>query len=86
MGPLHLASDTIGSQSIDERGRMLVATASPCSWYWLPALLDLETGKLEPQIPVKYEGDIYPANWGSGGKVIGVGQPVYSDLWRLTPR
>lgn len=85
-GCLRLTSDTIGPHSIDERGRMLVATASPDIWFWLPALLDLENGKLEPCIKVDYEGDIYPANWGNGGKVIGLGQSLQSDLWRFTPR
>lgn len=83
---LRLASVTIGGQSIDKQGRMLVATASPDNWFWRPALLDLDDPKLEQRIPVDYEGDIYPANWGNDGKVIGLGQPVYSDLWRFTPR
>jgi hypothetical protein len=83
-GPLRLVPDVIGGRAI-EGSRVLVAAASPADWFWRTALLDLETGKLAP-IPVEFEGDIYPANWGSDGKVLGMAYPLKSDLWRFTQR
>jgi hypothetical protein len=40
---------------------------------------------VEP-IKVKYEGEIYPANWGKNNKVLAVGFLLSSELWRLTTR
>jgi hypothetical protein len=85
-GPLRLAPDVIGGRALDRAGRALVAVASPDSWPWRPAFLDLKTGRLG-RLEVEYEGDIYPANWDTAyRKVIGMAYPVQSDLWLFTPQ
>jgi serine/threonine protein kinase len=84
-GPLRLAPHPIGARAIDKAGRALVTVASPESWFWRTGLLDLETGQLD-LIRVAYDGDMYPANWGTSGKVLAVGSPLKSDLWRFVPQ
>jgi hypothetical protein len=80
-GPWRLAPIPIASRAIDANGRMLVVASSRESWFWRPALLDA-TGKLQP-IPAVYDGDLYPAGWSSGNKILGMGYSLYSDLWQI---
>jgi hypothetical protein len=84
-GPLRLAPSPIGARALDRGGRAVVASTSKDSWFWRPAVLDPAAGTLEP-IRVEFEGDIYLANWGRDGKVLGVGYTYKSELWRLTPQ
>ncbi len=84
-GPLRLAPSLIGARAVDRRGRVLVASASKVSWFWRAAVLDPESGALEP-VRVDFEGDIYLANWARDGKILGVGYTYKSELWRLTPQ
>jgi hypothetical protein len=84
-GSWRLAPEGVGSRAIDEEGRVLVAATAKDSWFWRVALLDPASGKLAP-ILVEFDGEIFPANWGKGGKVLGMGYPIKGELWRLTPR
>jgi hypothetical protein len=82
-GPWRLAPIPISGRAIDSKGRVLVTAVSRGSWFWRPAFLD-SAGKLEP-IPAAYEGDLYPVGWSKGDRVLGMGYPLRSELWRITP-
>jgi hypothetical protein len=84
-GLLRLAPSIIGGRAIDKDGNVVLAVASKDNWFWRVALLDSRTGKLAA-IPVELDGDILPSNWGRDGKVLSVGYPLKSELWRLTPQ
>jgi hypothetical protein len=34
---------------------------------------------------VAFPGDVYPAGWSKGDRVLGMGYPLRSELWRLAP-
>ncbi len=80
-GSLRPAPVAIGGGAIDRNGRVVLATTSKDSWFWRPAILQPD-GELKP-ITVPYEGDIYPAGWSTGDRVLGMGYAFRSDLWRL---
>jgi hypothetical protein len=84
-GRLRLAPSLLGARSIHRDGRVLVTTTTRDSWFWRPALLDPGSVKLEP-VPVEFEGDIQLASWGRDGRILGMGYPYKSELWRLTPQ
>jgi hypothetical protein len=80
-GPWRLAPIPICGRVIDPKGRVLLAAVSRQSWFWRPALLD-PAGQLQP-IPAAYDGDLYPAGWSKGDRVLGMGYALRSELWRL---
>jgi hypothetical protein len=80
-GPWRLAPLALGGRVIDPSGRVLVASVSRESWFWRPALLDA-AGKLHP-IRAAFAGDLYPAGWGKGGKALGMGYSLRSELWQV---
>jgi hypothetical protein len=80
-GPWRLAPLALGGRAIDPSGRVLVASVSRESWFWRPALLDA-AGKLHP-IRAAFPGDLYPGGWGQGGKVVGMGYSLRSELWQV---
>jgi hypothetical protein len=84
-GALRLALAPLGARAIDRDGRVLVTATSKDFWFWRAALLDLGTGALT-LIPVEFDGDIFFANWGREGKVLGMGYNYKSELWRVKPR
>jgi eukaryotic-like serine/threonine-protein kinase len=84
-GALRLAPSALGARAIDKDGRVLVTATSKDLWFWRPALFNPGTGELQ-LIPVEFDGDIYFASWGRGGKVLGMGYNYKSELWRLTPQ
>jgi eukaryotic-like serine/threonine-protein kinase len=83
-GPLRLAPYAIGGRAIDRDGRALLPVTSRDSWFWGLALLGPKGGKLQ-RVPVDFLGEVYLANWGRDGKVLGMGYTLKSELWRLTP-
>ena len=82
-GVFRPAPVVMGSGAIDRTGRVVLAAAAKDSWFWRPANLQPD-GELKP-IPVAYEGDIYPAGWSAGDRVLGMGYAFRSELWRLLP-
>jgi hypothetical protein len=81
---LRLAPARLASNAIGKDGRLLVTAARRDSWYWRPALLDLKTGALEP-IAVQYDGDMEDCGWGDDGRILSIGGPERSELWRFQP-
>jgi hypothetical protein len=82
-GWLRLAPVAIGGGAIHPDGRVVLASASKDSTFWRPALL-LPSGNLQP-IPAAYQGDIFPAGWSKSDRVLGMGYPLRTELWRLAP-
>jgi hypothetical protein len=82
-GALRLAPLALGGGVIHPDGRVLVASTSKDSCFWRPATLQ-PGGELQP-IPAAYEGDIFPAGWCKGDRVLGMGYALHSELWRLLP-
>jgi hypothetical protein len=48
---------------------------------WRPAILQ-PGGELRP-IPAAYEGDVFPAGWNKGDRVLDMGYALRSQPWRL---
>jgi serine/threonine protein kinase len=84
-GAWGLAPLAIGGQALDKNGRLLVGVTAKDDWFWLAGLLDTKAGKLE-RIKVQYDGEVYPSNWGRNNKVLAIGFPLSSEVWRLTNR
>jgi serine/threonine protein kinase len=78
-----LAPVPTGGRSINSRGKMLVNTSPPDSWFYRVAVLDLATGEITP-IKVDYAGDTLSGNW-TDGRVISVGLPLKIRIWRFRP-
>lgn len=73
-----------GARSINRQGKMLVNTSPSNSWFYRVAVLDLGTGQITP-IKVSFAGDTLSGNWTSDGRVISVGLPLKSRVWRFQP-
>lgn len=80
-GKLRLAPYPLGAQAIHKDGRVLVPVTSADSWFWRVGVLQKDA-TLTP-IPVTYEGEIFPAGWDKQDKVLAIGYPLRSELWRL---
>jgi hypothetical protein len=74
---IHLDS----SQSLAD-GKMLINISPSDSWFYRVAVLDLATGRIK-SIPVTYPGDTMSANWTTDGRVLSVGLPLRSHIWRF---
>jgi hypothetical protein len=83
-GPVRLATSVLGNGVIDREGRVLVTVASKDSYYWRAGLLS-PTGKLQP-LPANFDGEVYPAEWTKGGKVLASGYALRTGVWRFTPQ
>ena len=82
-GALRLAPVTLAGAAAHPDGRVLVTIASPDSCHWQTAVLG-PGGDLRA-LPVDFHGDVIPAAWSKGGKVLAMGFANSSDLWRFTP-
>lgn len=71
-----------GARAISRQGKMLVNTSPTDSWFYRVAILDLKTGLITP-IKVSYAGDTLSGNWAPDGRVISVGLPLKSRVWRF---
>jgi eukaryotic-like serine/threonine-protein kinase len=79
-----LAPVAIGARAINRQGKMLITISPADSWFYRAAVLDLRTGQVTP-IKVSYGGDTLSSNWAADGKVISVGLPLKSHIWRFQP-
>ena len=78
---LRLAPHALGAQAIHKDGRVLIPVTSADSWFWRVGVL--EKGGRLTLLPVTYDGEIIPASWDREGKVLAMGFPLRSELWRL---
>jgi len=79
-----LAPVPTGARAINRQGKMLITISPSDSWFYRVAVLDLPTGHITP-IEVNYAGDTLSSNWTADGRVISVGLPLRSHIWRFRP-
>jgi eukaryotic-like serine/threonine-protein kinase len=77
-----LAPVPSGDRAINRQGKMLVTISPSDSWFYRVAVLDLAKGSITP-IKVSYSGDTLSPNWTGDGRVISVGLPLRSHIWRF---
>jgi dipeptidyl aminopeptidase/acylaminoacyl peptidase len=77
-----LAPVSVGSRALNPDGKMLINISPSDSWFYRVAVLDLATGRIK-SIPVTYPGDTMSANWTTDGRVLSVGLPLRSHIWRF---
>jgi len=76
-----LASEPLSASSI-RKGRLVLPVGSADSWYWVPGILDLKTGRLE-RVPVAHTTDFHYTAWAPDGRIIGTGLGMDGSLWKF---
>jgi eukaryotic-like serine/threonine-protein kinase len=71
-----------GARALTRDGKMLVSVSPADSWFYRVGVLDVATGRLTP-VRVTYAGDTLSGNWTADGRVISVGLPLKSHVWRF---
>ena len=64
------------------KGRLVLPVGTADSWYWVPGILDLRTGRLE-RVPTTYATDFHFASWAPDGRIIGTGLGMSAYLWKF---
>ncbi len=77
-----LAPVSDGSRALNTDGKMLITISPSDSWFFRVGVLDLATGRIT-SVPVTYTGDTMSANWTTDGRVLSVGLPLRSQIWRF---
>jgi eukaryotic-like serine/threonine-protein kinase len=67
--------------AVDVRGRILLDTTSPSTWFYRAAVLDPAQGKLTV-IPLSFSGDSMAPGWTPDGKIVSAGAGLTGSLWR----
>jgi eukaryotic-like serine/threonine-protein kinase len=90
--PIRITSDvrinqggrTLGSNGVAKDGRIGVRIGSKESWFGPAGILDPRTGRIDV-IPPGFDFDMsYPA-WDDNGRLLTIGHPTRSSLWRFRP-
>jgi hypothetical protein len=68
---------------VGKDGRIAVNVSSRDYWFWQPAVLDPETGKLEKTLT--HQGDVFSPGWTADGRIVAMTQPLRAALWRFRP-
>lgn len=84
LGALRIATPSISPNAVGKDGRVLVAVASPDSWFYRAGILDPRIGKLTI-IPINFAGDLLGSGWLEDGRILASGWPFKSTLWRFRP-
>jgi len=67
--------------AVDAKGRILLDTTSPLTWFYRAAILDTATGKMT-LIPLSVFGDSLAPGWTPDGKIVAAGAGLSATLWR----
>jgi hypothetical protein len=81
---LRLTSVWLSPKAIGNDGRVLVSVATPDSWFYRPAILNLQNGMLD-RIPLDFDGDVMAPGWAGDGRIVSSGLPTKATLWRFRP-
>jgi hypothetical protein len=81
-GSVPLAPDTGGSLRAD--GRLLVVLAPLDSWFFVPGILDTNTGRIT-RLPTDQLSHTRGLSWTSDGQIVEARESVRSTLWRFQP-
>jgi Tol biopolymer transport system component len=83
-GPFHLTFDPLNSAEVSRDGRLLVPLASLESWFFVPGVIDLATGRMT-RIQTDLLGDYHLIAWTPDGQVAAEANELRSALWKFTP-
>ena len=83
-GSLRLAYMPLRSEGIAPDGRMVAPLLPPNSWYQVPGLVDLATGRTT-RIPVDLSGDYLFMAWTRDRQVLAAVAEYRFSLWRFRP-
>jgi hypothetical protein len=72
----------LGGNAVRRDGRLPVTLGPVDAWFTIPGMLDLRTGIVQ-RIPLSFEGDVFPSNWGRDGSVLGIGWEYRMGVWRF---
>jgi hypothetical protein len=81
-GDWSLAPVALGRSAIAKDGKILIPISPQDSWFFRLAILDPASGRVT-RIPVTYTGDTINGDWFSDGRVLAVGLPLKSHIWRF---
>jgi eukaryotic-like serine/threonine-protein kinase len=79
---LRLAPVALGSHAVAEDGKILIPISPPDSWFYRLVILDPATGHAS-KVPVSYTGDTIVGNWTGDGRILAIGLPLRSHVWRF---
>jgi hypothetical protein len=65
-------------------GRLLVVLAPLDSWFWVPGILDTNTGRIM-RLPTDQASHTRALSWTPDGQIAEVRESVRSTLWRFQP-
>ena len=69
---------------LSANGRLLVVLAPLDSWFWVPGILDTNTGRIT-RLPTDQASHTRALSWTPDGQVVEVRESVRSTLWRFQP-
>jgi hypothetical protein len=82
-GPFHLTFHPVNSAAISREGRLLVPLTSLDSWFFVPGMIDLTTGRMT-RIAVDHFGDYHSMAWMPNGEPVAVVTAFHSSIWKFT--
>ncbi len=74
----------LGPHGVSRDGRLLIPLASAESWYYLPGVIELSTGRAS-LIPTDSPGDYRSMNWTPDGQIMAIAAPFRSSIWKFSP-
>jgi serine/threonine protein kinase/WD40 repeat protein len=83
-GPFRLTFDPLNSAEISADGRLLVPLASLDSWFFVPGMIDLSTGRMA-RITTDQFGDYHSLAWSTDGQVVAGTNEMRSAIWKFAP-
>jgi len=81
-GSVPLAPGAFGGLRAD--GRLLMPLFPPDSWFWVPGILDTNTGRLT-RLPTDQGSNTNALSWTRDGQIVEIRQRFRSTLWRFRP-
>jgi serine/threonine protein kinase len=75
---------TLGPHAVRHDGAIAVTAALNNSWFFRPAVLDPETGALEP-VAFTDSRDFYSLSWNARGEMVAGGFVLRTGIWRFRP-
>jgi hypothetical protein len=84
LGPHGLAPQPITGRIIRTDGLVVVGLSPKDSWFWGPGVLDPASGAVS-RVPLRFEGDVFPASWGNDGSILAMGWGLHTNIWRFRP-
>ena len=74
----------LGPGAVSRDGRLLMPLASAGSWYYLPGVIDLGSGRAA-LLPTDLSGDYRSMNWTPDGQIMAIAAPFHSSIWKFSP-